>query len=111
MKKIIVSCTVFLLWCSASFAQNVYSNYSNHNDQYIAHYYGQLNWGANGFRTVEEENRIMEQMLADLRRKRQLEEMTPEEIAAYNKRKEIKQEIRQDAIDAKNQKKKAKTAN
>jgi hypothetical protein len=111
MKKIIVFCTVLLLCGSASFAQNVYSNYSNHNDQYIAHYYGQLTWGANGFRSVEEENRIMEQTLAELRRQRQLEEMTPEEIAAYKKRKEIKQEIRQDALEAKNQKKAAKTAN
>jgi hypothetical protein len=111
MKKIIVFCTVFLLCYTASFAQNVYSNYSNHNDQYIAHYYGQLIWGANGFRSVEEENRIMEQTLAELRRKRQLEEMTPEEIAAYKKRKDIKQEIRQDALEAKNQKKQAKSAN
>ena len=67
-------------------------------------YYSPLIYGPNGFRTVEEENRLMDQTIAQLHRQRDLNEMTPEQVEAAKKKREIKQEIKNDAIEAKKQK-------
>lgn len=110
MKKIVILSALFFAMGTPCFSQDSgpNMNYTKHSDQYIASYYTPVLWGVNGFRTVEEENRIMEQTLAELRRQRQLEDMTPEERADMRKRREIKQEIRTDAVQARKGKEDAK---
>jgi len=95
-----------LLLNNTGFAQN-YSYYRNE-DQYTASYYVPVLWGSNGFRTVEEENRLMEEMLAEKRRQARMDSLTSDEIAADRKRQERNLEIRKDQLEARNQKNEAK---
>lgn len=102
MKNFIIL-LIALFSCGIINAQDNYP-YVRHNNQYIATYaYGSL-WGMNGFRSVEEENRIMEQNLAELKRQRDLEEMTPEEREKMRRNRQIKLEIKNEALQAKREK-------
>lgn len=82
--------------------------YARHREYYVDAYREPF-FLVNGFRTVEEENRLMEQTLAEMRRQRDLEEMTPAERASSQKRKEIKQEIKNDRVAAQKEKQAAKS--
>ncbi len=111
MKKIIILAGLFLMG-SNCFGQDVNANYDNvrRSNQYVATYYSGSLWGVNGFRSVEDENRIMEQNLAELRRQRELEEMTPEEREELRRRRQMKWEIKNEAIQARKEKEEASRA-
>lgn len=64
-------------------------------------YYMPMMWGTNGFRTVEEENRLMTENLSELRYQRSLEEASPEEAARLRKKHDEELARRQKADDAK----------
>ncbi len=106
MRKIIILVAALLITGIHCFAQD--AAYTKSGDQYVASYYTPLLWGVNGFRTVEEENRIMEQTLAERRRQIELENMTPEERANMKNRHLVKQEIKNDALAAKKEKAEAR---
>jgi hypothetical protein len=111
MKKIIILAGLFVAGINC-FAQDVNANYDNvrRSNQYVATYYSGSLWGVNGFRSVEDENRIMEQNLAELRRQRELEEMTPEEREELRRRRQMKWEIKNEAIQARKEKEEASRA-
>lgn len=111
MKKIIILAGLFLVGINC-FAQDVNANYDNvrRSNQYVATYYTGSLWGVNGFRSVEDENRIMEQNLAELRRQRQLEEMTPEEREELRRRRQMRWEIKNEAMQARKEKEEASKA-
>lgn len=111
MKKIIILGALFAC-VNESFGQDENVNYDNvrRSNQYVATYYSGSLWGVNGFRSVEDENRIMEQNLAELRRQRQLEEMTPDEREELRRRRQMKWEIKNEAIQARKEKEEASRA-
>ncbi len=111
MKKFIIL-GALLACVNESFGQDENVNYDNvrRSNQYVATYYSGSLWGVNGFRSVEDENRIMEQNLAELRRQRQLEEMTPEEREELRRRRQMKWEIKNEAMQARKEKEEASRA-
>jgi hypothetical protein len=79
----------FFLVVGTSIATQGHSQtYSARNGEYVGAYYSPVIYGPNGFRTVEEENRLMAETLAELKRQHQKEDATQEEIARSNKKRE-----------------------
>ena len=56
--------------------------------EYSGLYYSPIISGPNGFRTVDEENRLMAETLAELKRQRLQDEATQEEIARAVKKRD-----------------------
>ncbi len=89
MKTILLISAATCLFCSASYAQkdavrntdNGYNDthYYNYLDRSSSNYYTPVLFGPNGFRSVSEENILMDQMLAERRKREKEENMTPEE--------------------------------
>jgi hypothetical protein len=81
MKKLIILAITFFIFGIPIYAQQ------GGNYRYAEpHYYSSVLWGANGFRTVEEENKLMAETLAAMKRERDKEENTPEEMAKEKKK-------------------------
>lgn len=64
-------------------------------------YYSPVTIGPNGFRTVEEENRLMTQTLVQLRHQREIDENTQEEMAKAKKRHDEEVAAKKSLFDAK----------
>lgn len=110
MKKIIILAIVLFAASVAGIAQDNPNYAHTKRGEYVATYYTGSLWGVNGFRSVEEENRIMDQNLAELRRQRKYEEMTPEQREQTHKRRQMRMEIKNDALQAKKEKEDAAKA-
>ena len=89
MKTIILISAATCLFCSASYAQKEAArnnndgyndtHYYNYLDRSPSNYYTPVLFGPNGFRSVTEENILMDQLLAERRKREKEENMTPEE--------------------------------
>ncbi len=107
MKKIIISASALFMFSTPVFSQNTRGNYG-YSDRYTVSYYAPLLWGANGFRSVEEENRIMEEINAEHRRQAHLDSMSSARMEEERRLREMKEEIKQDQIEARKQKEQEK---
>jgi hypothetical protein len=85
MKKVVILCLVCFIALQCHAQQSASSPYG---DNYSAGYYAPVMYGPNGFRTVDEENRLMTEALAERRRRYQNEESSEAEIARAVKKRE-----------------------
>jgi hypothetical protein len=95
MKKsaILAAFAIISINCSAQQSAGYKDNYNL--------YYSPVTIGPNGFRTVEEENRRMTETLAQLRRQREADENTQEEMARAKKRRDEEVAAKKSLFDAK----------
>ena len=97
MKRIIIP-VILILIAGHSHAQS--ANGSSRSS--YGSYYGPIWWGPNGYRTVEQENKLMEEQLAEMRRQREREEGTPQDIARANKKQAEELAAKQKKLEGKN---------
>jgi hypothetical protein len=97
MSKFAILAIVFAIITINGYAQQ--SGY-RYGDNYNS-YYSPVTIGPNGFRTVEEENRRMTETLAQLRRQREADENTQEEMTRAKKRHDEEVAAKKSLFDAK----------
>jgi len=110
MKPIVFLATAICFICSGAYAQqsgayngttNYYPTY-NYLDRYPTNYYSPVLWGPNGFRTVNEENILMDQTLEAMRRQRDKDNASPEEQEQAKSKHDEEVAARKRAAEAKN---------
>jgi len=97
MKNLATLAITFILF-TKGYAQQSASNRYGEN---YSLYYSPVMIGPNGFRTVEEENRLMAETLAQLKRQREIDENTQEEMAKAKKKHDEEVAAKKSLFDAK----------
>ncbi len=101
MKKIPLV-IAFCIVGSNTYAQEL-GNYK-YVDKYRTDFYSPILWGPNGFRTVEQENQLMADLIAERRRRSQLEDSSPEERSIAKQRHDQEVAAKKQEFDAKKKK-------
>jgi len=97
MKKLAILVVVFIIIAIKGYAQQSAARYGEN----YSLYYSPVMIGPNGFRTVEEENRLMTETLAELKRQREKDEGTAAEMAREKKKHDEEVTAKKSLFDAK----------
>jgi hypothetical protein len=97
MKRLAILVIAFIIITIKDYAQQSAARYGEN----YSLYYSPVMIGPNGFRTVEEENRLMTETLVAIKRQREKDEGTEAEIAREKKKNDEEVTAKKSLFDAK----------